>query len=392
MPRWNSLIKRSFTRRITRPLSQYFISPTSASVNEGSSILFDITTKNVIDGTTLYWVNTGTTTANDFTQNQNTGTVTINNNYGNVSLTLTNDYSFLEGNETLILQLRTGSITGTIVANASSIVVSDTSASGEFTQLDILAIAGGGGVGGSDGPFGGSTGGGGAAIIGTYSYSRLTNLSWDITVGSAGGAGCMFCGASGGGTPGGGGGGGQGPSGGSGSGGGGGGWTGIYSGGTKLIIAGAGGGGTGAGYPSAGAVAGSGGGVQPRGNTGTMNGSNGQTPGSGDYGGGGGGGGGWYGGTGASGGASPNSASGGGNYYNSTFIGNVSVTNGSNSGAAPTITFTGYSGTYGESNTQGVVVIRYFGPQIATGGTVTTTGNSTVHTFTTSGSFVITSF
>lgn len=54
----------------------------------------------------------------------------------------------------------------------------------------------------------------------------------------------------------------------------------------------------------------------------------------------------------------------------------------------------GASGPDGESDGQngfgGVVIIRYPGPQRATGGTITTVGSDTVHTFTSSGTFTVT--
>lgn len=50
----------------------------------------------------------------------------------------------------------------------------------------------------------------------------------------------------------------------------------------------------------------------------------------------------------------------------------------------------GAAGTVAGNGTQGVVIFRYFGPQRGIGGTVTTSGNYTVHTFTTTGSQTIT--
>ena len=47
-----------------------------------------------------------------------------------------------------------------------------------------------------------------------------------------------------------------------------------------------------------------------------------------------------------------------------------------------------YSGHGGGSGGSGIVIIRYKGPRKATGGTITTVDNETVHTFTSSGSFV----
>ena len=48
----------------------------------------------------------------------------------------------------------------------------------------------------------------------------------------------------------------------------------------------------------------------------------------------------------------------------------------------------GGSGAGGGSGGSGVVIIRYYGSQTATGGTVTSSGGYTIHTFTSSGSFV----
>jgi hypothetical protein len=46
------------------------------------------------------------------------------------------------------------------------------------------------------------------------------------------------------------------------------------------------------------------------------------------------------------------------------------------------------SNNYGGNGGSGIVIVRYKGPQKATGGTITTVDNETVHTFTSSGSFV----
>jgi hypothetical protein len=43
--------------------------------------------------------------------------------------------------------------------------------------------------------------------------------------------------------------------------------------------------------------------------------------------------------------------------------------------------------TAGASGGSGIVIIRYQGPQRGTGGTVTTFGNYTIHTFLSSGTF-----
>jgi hypothetical protein len=48
------------------------------------------------------------------------------------------------------------------------------------------------------------------------------------------------------------------------------------------------------------------------------------------------------------------------------------------------------AGFPGQAGANGIVIISYTGPQMATGGTITTSGGNTIHTFTTSGTFTVT--
>lgn len=105
---------------------RYQLSANRTTINEGQSVIFSITTKNVPNGTVLYWTTTGTATAGDFTDNRSTNSVVINNNNATVTRTLKEDV-LTEGVETFILQLRTGSISGEIVALSQSVRVNDTS-------------------------------------------------------------------------------------------------------------------------------------------------------------------------------------------------------------------------------------------------------------------------
>ena len=104
----------------------YSVSPNVSSVNEGSSVTWTITTTNIPNGTTLYWTNSGTTNGSDFSDSLNSGTITISGNSGSFSKTLTNDVA-TEGTETIIIQIRTGSTSGTVVATSSAVSVNDTS-------------------------------------------------------------------------------------------------------------------------------------------------------------------------------------------------------------------------------------------------------------------------
>ena len=111
----------------TPPTPTYQITESVSSVEEGAAVVFTVTTTNVPDGTTLYWENIGTTTANDFSDNQNDGTITITSNSGSITRTLLLDVVPAE-TETIILQLRTESLTGTIVATSGTVSVVDKTA------------------------------------------------------------------------------------------------------------------------------------------------------------------------------------------------------------------------------------------------------------------------
>ena len=102
----------------TTPPSYSVTAP--ASIDEGSSGTFTVTTTNVSNGTTLYW---SLATASEF--NTATGTVTINSNSGSFTGTPTADFS-TEGAETGTVRIRTGSQGGTIVAT-DTFTINDTS-------------------------------------------------------------------------------------------------------------------------------------------------------------------------------------------------------------------------------------------------------------------------
>ena len=269
-------------------------------------------------------------------------------------------------------------------------------------SVEYLVIAGGGG-----GSSGYASGGGGAGGMISATTTILSGVSYSVTVG-AGGAG--MAGSSGAGwrdtfSPSGtnssigalvsaiGGGGGRcnapgvAPSGGSGGGGsnssaGGSGTPGQgNTGGTGSVHGGGGGGGAGGvGGNGVGASTSS---VGGNGGTGATNSITGTTT---TYAGGGGGGVYVNGSAGAVGG-SGGSGGGGAAGANSNLSGapgtpNLGAGGGSGGGNEPTILQPGAAGG------SGVVIIRYLGPQRASGGTITQTGGYTIHTFTSSGTFV----
>ena len=91
-----------------------------ASINEGSAGTMNVSTTNVANGTTLYWT---VTPSGDF--GTSSGSFSISSNAGSFTVTPTAD-STTEGAETGTIQIRTGSISGTIVAT-DTFTINDTS-------------------------------------------------------------------------------------------------------------------------------------------------------------------------------------------------------------------------------------------------------------------------
>jgi hypothetical protein len=120
------------------PAPTYSVSPSSGSVNEGGNVIYTVTTTNFGYGT-LYWTNSGTTSSADFTDGQNSGSVNISNNIGYITRTLSSD-ALTEGSESIIIDIRTSSTSGTIVATAGTVTVNDTSLS-VAVSLSPLTIA-----------------------------------------------------------------------------------------------------------------------------------------------------------------------------------------------------------------------------------------------------------
>lgn len=105
----------------------YAITPVSSSVNEGSTLVFNVATTNVADGTTLYFtIDHGTTEAADFVAES--GSFTITSNAGSFSVQTVADVT-TEGSQTFTTQVRVGSVSGTVAATSSTITINDTSLS-----------------------------------------------------------------------------------------------------------------------------------------------------------------------------------------------------------------------------------------------------------------------
>jgi hypothetical protein len=366
----------------------YSITPNTTSINEttGNTVIYTVATTNTADNTTLYWTNSGTTVAADFSDSVSNGSVTITNNSGTITRSLVGDLT-TETSETIILSLRTGSNTGPVVAISSTVTVGDTSTT-PFTVGYLLVAGGGGG--------GAYVGGGGGA--GGYLTGNTTSLSlgvpYTITIGGGGAGGILN-------NPG---------------------DPGSNGANTTLgaILTSIGGGG-GGGYYGGQKVGGSGGGAA---NLGSFPGGQigaagiagqgfrgGDVGASASYTGGGGG-------AGAVGGTSISNRSGdggaglqwfNGNYYSGgggggTWVGDGVYTSGGiggggtgskfESGVAGTVNTGGGGGGsanfyVGGGGGSGIAILRYLGTPVATGGTITQSGGYTYHTFTSSGTFTL---
>ena len=109
-------------------IETYAVAADLSPVGEGYKVTFTVTTQGVPDGTTLFWTNSGTTTAADFYDGINSGNFTISNNIGLISRVIAYDL-LTEGSETIIMQIRTASTSGPIVAYSTPVTVTDTSTS-----------------------------------------------------------------------------------------------------------------------------------------------------------------------------------------------------------------------------------------------------------------------
>jgi hypothetical protein len=106
------------------------ITPSATVVNEGDTITFTVSAPSFGTGT-LYWTYaTGSSVWQyDFNGAPTSGTISMVNGSGTFTLTPSNDVSTLEGNEILIVAVRTSDIDGTIQATSPSILINDTSKS-----------------------------------------------------------------------------------------------------------------------------------------------------------------------------------------------------------------------------------------------------------------------
>jgi hypothetical protein len=112
--------------------SLYTITPDKTIAGEDETVTFNVVS-NVEDNTVLYWTTTGTVNAADFVDNLVSGQITIVNNLATISRPILYDIT-TEGTDSFSIQLRTGSISGPVVATSSIITITDTSMNPSFVM------------------------------------------------------------------------------------------------------------------------------------------------------------------------------------------------------------------------------------------------------------------
>lgn len=123
------VVATSPTITVADVVPTYSVTPSTTSVNEGSSVTFTVTTAGVPNGTVLYWTAlqvSGTLSASDFTDAAVSGSFTVNNNTGTIIRTISADRS-TESIDIFQIQIRRSSITGTVIATSDSVTINDTS-------------------------------------------------------------------------------------------------------------------------------------------------------------------------------------------------------------------------------------------------------------------------
>jgi len=87
---------------------------------------------------TYYWTNSGTTTGSDFSDGLNSGSFTVSgthpNRQGVITRTLAAD-EYIEPSETIIIQVRKDSTSGTILITADPVTIAESSAAGAASPL-----------------------------------------------------------------------------------------------------------------------------------------------------------------------------------------------------------------------------------------------------------------
>lgn len=111
--------------------ASYSVTPSATSVSEGNSVNFTVNTTNVSAGTTLYYSTGGSSVDTaDFSDGSLTGSFNIvstgsTTGVGTITRSIATDF-LTETSESFVIQIRTDSISGSIVATSSTVDITDT--------------------------------------------------------------------------------------------------------------------------------------------------------------------------------------------------------------------------------------------------------------------------
>ena len=118
---------------------RFFITATNTVINEGQSVTINLTTQNVANGTQLFWKNVGSATAEDFSNNINSGVLTVQNSATSLTLNILADSKVDKNQEYIIVQIRnTGNV---VVATSPSILIRDTSLPLSVETINLTEIS-----------------------------------------------------------------------------------------------------------------------------------------------------------------------------------------------------------------------------------------------------------
>ena len=104
------------------------VAESTTSVDEGGSVTFTISGSNIPNGNYYYTIyeEDGTIASTDFNPANLNGVFSVNNNSGSITITIAEDITS-EGPDKFKIQIRTGSISGTVIAESNAITINDTS-------------------------------------------------------------------------------------------------------------------------------------------------------------------------------------------------------------------------------------------------------------------------
>ncbi len=108
-----------------QPYFNYMITPNKRNIYRGEEITFNVSTINILDNTTIYWKNIGTSDPTEFVENTDSGSIEINDNEGTLVLTSINNFPDTSEKKTIKIVLYSDSTFSRIIATAETVYLND---------------------------------------------------------------------------------------------------------------------------------------------------------------------------------------------------------------------------------------------------------------------------